>query len=421
MATMREAPTGRRGAPRGAVSPLLVVLLLVLVGAALVVLALRGRGEPSPRVGGSLPDHVAKEGRDDGPLTPNASARGETRLVLDRSWDLGMTLAEVERVLGVVVEVSDDLAGPAAEAFRFFAWTVAEELTLYPGEFLRGIELRSVAARRPVGAPDGAVSPEEAAGRIELDPGAARGCGDCLAAGLHRAIHRHWEAREGRGEDDPEWAALDPRFPPGEVALIPGVDHLVSHALVANLPGFASLEATRSGANDRAELFAAMVVAWDEVVLRGVTDPVIAVKAAELRRRLRAGDVPIGAPFWVLCARRAATPEAGPEHRWPRGPHRPVAGRTALEWWIELRGLGRATSEAGHPPFALDGLRRRLAALVSMLMRRANGGVIDDDNVRNKIEWMRADLASLRASLAAEDIRRIEDAVGLVESGLEEE
>ncbi len=119
---------------------------------------------------------------------------------------------------------------------------------------------------------------------------------------IHHELFHMIDHRMGLLYDDPAYANLNARGfaygSGGETMRESGVGDLTSE-----IPGFVTRYATASLVEDKAELFAHMVVSPEFVRRRAAVDPVLRRKKRLLEQRLREFDPNLGHAFWRRVAR----------------------------------------------------------------------------------------------------------------------
>lgn len=114
---------------------------------------------------------------------------------------------------------------------------------------------------------------------------------------IHHEFFHMMDYRMGKLKVDPEWAALNPQgFKYGEGGAkmrTSGVGNLTK-----DIPGFLTLYGTAALEEDKAELFAHLIVNPKFVMAQAETDSVLAAKIGLLKRRMREYDAGFSEEFW---------------------------------------------------------------------------------------------------------------------------
>jgi len=181
---------------------------------------------------------------------------------------------------------------------------VADELALYPPEFVRRSMLRRVmlcSALRE----DAVAIPSLPNYRrtllldVEADP-------DFLRRLLHHEIFHFVDlADDGVLLWDPTWERLNrPDFDYGRGGR--DMREPIASALTDEQPGFLTRYATSALEEDKAETFAFLMAQPALVAARAATDPVLAAKVARIRRIVATLDPEMNEAFWARIARHRA-------------------------------------------------------------------------------------------------------------------
>lgn len=114
---------------------------------------------------------------------------------------------------------------------------------------------------------------------------------------IHHEFFHMMDYRMGKLKVDPEWAALNPKdFKYGEGGAkmrTSGVGNLTK-----DIPGFLTLYGTSAMEEDKAELFAHLIVSTKYVMDQAEKDPVLAAKIELLKKRMKEYDAGLNDDFW---------------------------------------------------------------------------------------------------------------------------
>ena len=129
---------------------------------------------------------------------------------------------------------------------------------------------------------------------------------------IHHALFHQFDHAMGLIREDPDWVALNPDgFVYGSHGKGGHFDRTPqSGLLTSRYPGFLNRYSTGNLADDKADIFAYMIVAHPYVQSRAQRDPVVAAKMEFLTRRLARFCPDLDAAFWakVRDVRRPVTP-----------------------------------------------------------------------------------------------------------------
>jgi hypothetical protein len=181
---------------------------------------------------------------------------------------------------------------------------VADELTLYPEGFMRASGLRRVALCSDLQENRRAIpSLPNYRNTLLLDV-------DGSSAFLRRLLHHEVFHFADLADDadvlsDPAWAKLNPAgFAYGHGGR--DMRQPAASALTDGLPGFLTRYATSALEEDKAEVFAFLMVQPSEVARRARSDAVLAAKARRIRAIAQALDPAMDAAFWARVGRMRA-------------------------------------------------------------------------------------------------------------------
>lgn len=195
---------------------------------------------------------------------------------------------------------------PDEAAVRDYAPLLARELSIYPESFIRRVPIERIVLCRDLFI-GGAHAPGITDCRLRtifIEAGGDFGSDERRVKAIHHELFHTVDFAEcGQTFRDPDWEALNPR---GFAYLGSGVGALgrrMSLELSSATPGFVCEYATAAAEEDKAELFAALVVNPGWVAARAREDVVLARKIASLKATLEARDPAMNAGFWVSLAR----------------------------------------------------------------------------------------------------------------------
>lgn len=130
-----------------------------------------------------------------------------------------------------------------------------------------------------------------------FDPALGSYAPDYQRSVIHHEFFHMMDYRMGKMRIDPEWSALNPKGfkygTGGEKMRTSGVGNLTTE-----IPGFLTPYGTSAIEEDKAELFAHLIVNTKFVVDQASKDAVLASKIALLKKRLESYDAGFNADFW---------------------------------------------------------------------------------------------------------------------------
>ncbi|MDG3007021.1 hypothetical protein [Paludisphaera mucosa] len=206
-------------------------------------------------------------------------------------------------------------ARPSGDATARFAALFAEEFAVYPPALVRRSRLKRVVLGSGLafdGQLRGAI-PDFWHDALYLD--VARG--DYSPTYQRTAIHHEFfhlvdYRDDGEVYRDDAWAALNPpgfRYGPG------GKDvqgDALGSLFTDKHPGFLTTYATAGVEEDKAEVFARLLVAPREVARRAGLDPILARKVARMKARLKEFEPAVDDAFWSRVEARPTRPDGPP-------------------------------------------------------------------------------------------------------------
>lgn len=133
------------------------------------------------------------------------------------------------------------------------------------------------------------------------DPALGAGIGNYQQSVIHHEFFHMIDQRMGVLYIDKEWSALNPK---GFSYGTGGANMRDENAgvLTAKIPGFLTAYGTAAVEEDKAELFAKLIVDADFVAERAKTDRVLAAKIVLLKKRLARFHTEMGSGFWKKVA-----------------------------------------------------------------------------------------------------------------------
>ena len=195
---------------------------------------------------------------------------------------------------------------PPADEIAKAAEAIARELRLYPAGFLQRAGFQSVVLVRNLQVTEDGGTRGAAGyifdGRFLLDvPSALR----AIEAGtrvrfIHHVVWHQLDERAGTMWTDPEWVALNPAQFEYGVHSRGGVHEKRAGAgkLTTEFPGFLNLYSTGNLPDDKAEVFAYLMVVHSGIEERANRDRYLRGKIAMVKQRLAALDPSFDAAFW---------------------------------------------------------------------------------------------------------------------------
>jgi hypothetical protein len=137
------------------------------------------------------------------------------------------------------------------------------------------------------------------------DPALGAGIGNYQRSVIHHEFFHMIDQRMKLLYIDPEWSALNPKgftYGNGGANMRDGNAGLMTK----DIPGFLTAYGTSGVEEDKAELFAKLIVDAEFVADRVKNDKVIAAKVKLLKKRLAAYEKGMGQAFWDSVAKKTA-------------------------------------------------------------------------------------------------------------------
>lgn len=188
---------------------------------------------------------------------------------------------------------------PGSEALDKYAQLWIAEWNLYPEGLMKKAKVKKVvfAEKLRVGEQFRAAVPAFDLDAMYYDPAYGAGRGIYQRSVVHHEFFHMIDQRMGILYTDPEWAALNARdfkYGSGGAKMRePGVGNLTKE-----IPGFLTRYATAGVEEDKAELFAHLIVSSEFVAERAKSDSVIAAKIVLLKKRLSEFHAGFNDEFW---------------------------------------------------------------------------------------------------------------------------
>jgi len=205
---------------------------------------------------------------------------------------------------------------------ELFAPIIAEELSLYPQGFFQKAKIEGVILARDIWIEQRGVA-RNVAGYIFENRLLASvsytykvNHRDKQRRYLHHLIWHQVDGLAGTMWEDPEWIALNPEGFEYGVHSQGGIDDRSSESglLSAKYPGFVNRYSTGNVPDDKADLFAYLMVAHHWVEERAAQDPFLRSKVRLIKKRLAEFDPVFDNQFWesIDAIRRDVSPYFSP-------------------------------------------------------------------------------------------------------------
>ncbi len=188
---------------------------------------------------------------------------------------------------------------PDSDSLVKYARLWIAEWNLYPEGLMKKAKVKKVvfAEKLRVGEQFRAAVPAFDLDSMYYDPAYGAGRGIYQRSVVHHEFFHMMDQRMGILYTDPEWAALnssDFRYGSGGAKMRePGVGNLTKE-----IPGFLTRYGTAGVEEDKAELFAHLIVSSDFVAERAQNDSVLASKIVLLKKRLSGFHSGFNEEFW---------------------------------------------------------------------------------------------------------------------------
>lgn len=201
---------------------------------------------------------------------------------------------------------------------EMFAPVVADELSLYPPEFFKDAEIEGVILARDVWVEQEGVA-RNVAGYI-FDSRIVASVSYTYKVNhrnkqrryLHHLVWHQIDGLSGTLWEDPEWVALNPEGFEYGLHSKGGVHDRSSESglLSTEYPGFINRYGTGNVPDDKADLFAYLMVAHHWVEERAAEDPFLRAKVRMIKNRLAGFDSAFDDEFWekIDAIRRDVSP-----------------------------------------------------------------------------------------------------------------
>jgi hypothetical protein len=194
-----------------------------------------------------------------------------------------------------------------ADALEAYAPILARELRKYPVPLLRRSGIREILLCRRLeadGAPAGGLStPQEIAKRLYLNVEDPKRNDERLRRVLHHEVFHFIDVAIGKEICAyAEWESLNAEgfgYGAGGRGALEDPDLRLPHR---ELPGFLNRYAMAGPEEDRAEVFAAMMVCFPAMEARAERDPILRAKMARIERIVRALCPEIDEDYWKTLA-----------------------------------------------------------------------------------------------------------------------
>lgn len=246
--------------------------------------------------------------------------------------DFASAFREVEREYGVEIvydggDLSETFNGgnrtarqPADWEIALYAPILIEELSLYPTDVFRKANVRKIVICRDIRVTVNGLS-QHISGHLDHGRGALYAGTDYTykvnnrdkqRRALHHALFHMVDISMGMDDQDDEWRALlDEGFEYGQFGTAGHADRTSKTGLLTTeYPGFLNRYSTGHIADDKADIFAYLMVVHHYVVARGEADPKIRAKIDVIKKRMKQFSPGMNESFWakVDAIRRDVTP-----------------------------------------------------------------------------------------------------------------
>ncbi len=189
---------------------------------------------------------------------------------------------------------------------EMFTPILVEEIGLYPRAFLRNIGVKGIILVRDLWIAEEGVK-QNVSGYIfdnrivmSVSYNYKVNLRDKQRRYLHHVVWHQFDALKGQMWEDPEWVELNPPGFKYGVYTKGGIHDRSSETglLSTQYPGFVNRYGTGYLPDDKADLFAYLIVLHHWVEERTRADPSLRAKAAVIKKRLAAYDPSFDAAFW---------------------------------------------------------------------------------------------------------------------------
>lgn len=194
-------------------------------------------------------------------------------------------------------KVEGDLATPAVMERYVPLWI--KEWSRYPAGIMAKAKVTKVVFCEKLslnGQPRAAV-PAFDLDTMYFDPALGAHSSSYQRSVIHHEFFHMMDFRMGKLKVDPEWSALNPKEfkygTGGKNMRTSGVGNLTT-----DIPGFLTPYATSALEEDKAELFAHLIVSTKFVTELAAKDAILAAKISLLKKRMEAYDSGFSADFW---------------------------------------------------------------------------------------------------------------------------
>lgn len=234
------------------------------------------------------------------------------------------TFADAAKANGMTLEIIDrpyswqgngykvEAQAPEPEALKKYEKLFVEEWNRYPASLFKKARVTKliIASRLTLLGQVRAAVPAFEADTMYYDAELGNYRPDYQRVVIHHELFHMFDQRMGRMLRDPEWAALNPPgFKYGDGG--DKVRNLGAGELTDKLVGLLTPYAASAIEEDKAELFAHLLVNPKFVADRAGKDPVLAKKIELLKRRMAEYDPNMGESFWRPLADKSAVVWSG--------------------------------------------------------------------------------------------------------------
>jgi len=221
------------------------------------------------------------------------------------------TFAEVAKASGVALEIVEkpiawtgrgykvEVQAPDPVALAKYEKLFVAEWARYPASVFRKakVERLVIGAKLAMNGQFRAAVPAFESGTMYYDAEMGSYRPDYQRVVIHHELFHMFDQRMGQMKRDPEWSALNPTdFKYGDGGH--NVRNLGAGELTDKLPGLLTPYGGAAVEEDKAELFAHLLVSPNFVLARMGQDSVVAQKVSLLKRRMAAYDPSLDERFW---------------------------------------------------------------------------------------------------------------------------